>query len=447
MLRRQFQAKPFRAPTGSIHMSQRTELEPTFPSYRVVPILDAADAPVIPRVLDAEPPDALPVPVAVEYPLDVLPATPAANDDAIERIFWGLVGLPEWLFGVAALMLGLAIVAAIPILQFLSLGYLLESSARIARSGRIRDGFIGVRLGARIGGMVGASWLLLVPVRLLADMAHSAEIIAPGSSAAAGWRIGLYALITVTFFHILTACALGGKLRYFICPFNVVLLILRMTTGGYYQKARDAVWDTVVSMRLPYYFWLGLRGCVAALAWLAIPVTLLAMGRINAPLFPLVGFVGSLLLIVVLVYLPFLQLRMAQQNRLTAAFEWLAVRRDFRKAPWAFAFSFVATLAFALPLYVLKIQFVPRDVAWLPSLIFVMFIFPARLLTGWAMGRATRRATPRHWFFRWTGRLPFVPAAAFYVLILFFTQYTSWNGVVSLYEQHAFLIPVPFFGL
>jgi hypothetical protein len=98
-------------------------------------------------------------------------------------------------------------------------------------------------------------------------------------------------------------------------------------------------------------------------------------------------------------------------------------------------------------LYLLKIEMVPREAAWLPSLVFLAFIFPARLLTGWALGRAVPRKTPRHWFFRWTGRLAFLPAASFYVTIVFFTQYTSWNGVWSLYEQHAFLVPVPFFGM
>jgi hypothetical protein len=43
--------------------------------------------------------------------------------------------------------------------------------------------------------------------------------------------------------------------------------------------------------------------------------------------------------------------------------------------------------------------------------------------------------------------VPFVPVAGFYVLIVFFTQYTSWNGVGSLHEHHAFLVPVPFFGM
>ena len=100
-----------------------------------------------------------------------------------------------------------------------------------------------------------------------------------------------------------------------------------------------------------------------------------------------------------------------------------------------------------MPLYLLKIEIIPREAAWLPSLVFIVFIFPARLLTGWALGRAGRRLTPRHWFFRWTGRLPLLPAVAFYVLIVFFSQYTSWNGVWSLYEQHAFLVPAPFIGL
>ena len=39
-----------------------------------------------------------------------------------------------------------------------------------------------------------------------------------------------------------------------------------------------------------------------------------------------------------------------------------------------------------------------------------------------------------------------LPTAGFYVLLVVLTQYTSWEGVASLYEQHAFLLPVPFMG-
>ncbi len=419
-------------------MAQPTEVDPRF-SFRAVPVLETADAPLV----------AEPAPITVEPaepPPEALPAAPKA--DFPTRLFWAIVRFPEWLFGVAVLMVGLAALAAIPVLNFLSLGYLLEAGGRVARTGRLRDGLIGVRLAARLGGIVVGTWLFLLPVRFVANLAHSADIIDPGGSRAAAWRFGLFALIVVTFLHVALACANGGRLRYFFWPFNFVSVLLRLFRGGWYAEARDAVWNTVVSLRLPYYFWLGFRGFVGALAWLVIPVSMLAMGRINNPAAGLVAFLGAVLLGFVLMYLPFLQMRLAQTNRFWAVFEWLSVRREFRKAPWAHALAFIITLLFALPLYLLKIEVVPREAAWIPSLVFVVFIFPARLLTGWALGRAKRRGErSRHWFFRWTGRLVFIPAAAFYVLIVFFTQYTSWNGLWSLYEQHAFLVPVPFFGM
>jgi hypothetical protein len=353
----------------------------------------------------------------------------------------------EWLFGAATLLLGLAVLAALPLLQFLSLGYLLEAGGRVARTGRLREGFIGVRPAARLGGMVLGSWLLLVPVRFVAGLAHSAQIIDPGGRVAHGWRTFLLILIGLTALHVAAACARGGRLRYFFWPFNIFWMLRRWAQGGYWAEARDAVWDGVVELQLPYYFWLGFRGFVGALAWLVLPISLLAVGRLASPAAVLVGFLGALALGIVLLYLPFLQMRLAATNRLAAVFEWRVVRADFRRAPWAFAFAFVLTLLFALPLYLLKIEMVPREAAWLPSVVFIAFIFPARMLTGWALARAAQRQSPRHWFFRWTGRLPLLPAVAFYVLIVFFTQYTSWNGLWSLYEQHAFLLPVPFFGI
>ena len=353
----------------------------------------------------------------------------------------------EWVFGLVCLVGGLAFLAALPVLQFLSLGYLLESGGRVAKSGRLRDGFIGVRVAARLGGIVLASWLFLLPVRFLADMAHSADVIDPGGEAARGWWFALYVVMAMTFVHIALACARGGRLRYFLWPFNLAWLIGALVRGGYYAQARDAIWDFVTSLRLPHYFVLGLKGFAVAFAWLVLPVSLLALGHSSAPGAPLLGFVGAVLLGLVLLYLPFLQLRVAATGRVGDGFNVFAVRDGFRRAPWAFAFAVVVTLLFALPLYLLKIEIVPREAAWLPGLVFIAFIFPARLLTGWAMGRAARRPEPPHWFFRWTGRLPLLPVAGFYVLVVFFTQYTSWNGVWSLYEQHAFLVPVPFFGM
>ncbi len=418
------------------------------PLYRAVHIMDALPAETSPFPLPVY--DAI---VVEESPHrrratpPPLPPIVGPRVGLIRRTFRRTASVLEWLFGAASLIVGLAVLAALPLLQFISLGYLLEAGARVARSGRLRDGFIGVRLAARLGSVVLGSWLLLWPVRFVAGLARAAQVIDPDGEIARRWRGGLILLIGLTALHIGSACARGGRLRYFVWPFNVFWLLRRLFRGGYLAEARDEVWDVTMSLRLPYYFWLGLRGFIGAMAWLVVPVSLLALGRGSAPLAPLVGVLGALMLAMVLLYLPFLQLRLAEVNRLSAVFDLRAVRRDYIRAPWAFCLAFVVTLLSSLPLYLLKIEMVPRDAAWLPALVFIVFIFPARLMTGWAISRAHRREVPRHWFFRWTGRLPLLPAVAFYVLVVYFTQFTSWNGIWSLYEQHAFTLPVPFFGM
>jgi len=427
------------------------------PLYNAIPVLEGADdatvdivdaLPVRNQITLAEPAPIILSP-ADKQSIGIVDAVPIPTSafqffrpkNPVLLVMWFAVRAVIWLFGAVCLMFGLAILAALPVIQFLSLGYLLEAGGRVARTGRLRNGFIGIYRSALLGSIVIGSWLLLWPMRIVSGLAKSADIIDPGGRTATGWRIGLFASIGLTTL-VLAVIGVGALV--------IVAAIRRRTqseAGGYYAEARDAVWELVMSLRLPYYFWLGFRGFVGAMAWLIVPVSLIALGRANTPLAPLIGFFGAFLLAIVLIYLPILQMRLAQTNRLRAVFEFGAARAAYKRAPWASTFAIIITLLFALPLYLLKIEIVPREAEWLPSLVFISFIFPARLLTGWALGRANRRRTPRHWFFRWTGRLPLLPATAIYVLIVFFTQYTSWNGVWSLYEQHAFLVPVPFFGM
>jgi hypothetical protein len=404
-----------------------------------------------PSVLPAEPPRVIDLVLADEShelaTLEVLPAEPAPRGFAPLRWLingWRrLCSACEWLFGAAVLIFALAFLAALPILQFLSLGYLLEAGGRVARSGRFRDGFPGVRKAARAGSVILGTWLVLWPLRLVSDFWVTAQIIDPGGAAARGWKVALTVLTALVALHVIVACSRGGKLRYFFWPFNFIWLIRRLWRGGYFAESRDAVWNFAMSLRLPYYFWLGFRGFVGGFAWLVVPVSLIALGRF----FPPFGFLGAFMLMAVLMYLPFLQMQFACENRFLAQFNVLAARRAFRRAPWAFAFAFFISLLFAVPLYLLKVEIVPREAAWLPGIVFMAFIFPARLLTGWAFGRSRKRTTPRHWFFRWTGRLSMIPVTVVFVIIVFFTQYISWAGVWSLYEQHAFLLPVPFVGM
>ncbi|HEX7450229.1 MAG TPA: hypothetical protein VF306_21905 [Pirellulales bacterium] len=348
----------------------------------------------------------------------------------------------EWLMGAAALIVGLSFLATYPILQMLSLGYLLEASGRVARTGRLRDGFVGVRKAARVGSVVFGAWLVMLPLRFTSAMAGAAKLIEPGSRADRGWSAALTLLTVLTVAHIVGACWRGGRLRHFLWP-RPIRLLRDLFQRGAYTRTRDATWQFVVSLRLPYYFWLGLRGFVGGLLWLFLPISLMASGTKA----PLLGFIGALWLMGVLLYLPFVQTRFAAENRFRAMFSVRGARQWFRRAPVMFWLSLVGTLLFALPLYLLKIEIVPREAAWLPSLLFVVFIFPARLLTGWSCGYAARRPRNRNWFLRQLARLAMIPVVAFYVFLVFFTQYTSWHGVASLYEQHAFLVPVPFLGL
>ena len=159
---------------------------------------------------------------------------------------------------------------------------------------------------------------------------------------------------------------------------------------------------------------------------------------------PAFALIGGFLFGLVMVYLPFLQAHFAAQNRFRAMFDVLAVRRAFNRAPFVFWLGIFATLALALPLYLLKIEMPPSEFGWFESLFFVALMYPARLLTGWAMTRGTKREKPRFFLFRWISRLALIPIAAIFALFVFLTQYFCWYGSWSLFEQHAVLAPTPF---
>jgi hypothetical protein len=286
--------------------------------------------------------------------------------------------------------------------------------------------------------------LCLLPLRLVASLTGSAELIDPGGVVARRWRVGVLVVAGLTLLHVAGACARGGRLRHFALPFgNPFWIARRLRAGGAYAASREAVLGAVSGLRLPYYSRLGALGALATALWLAVPASLMAAGR----RLPVLNLLGALLLGLVALALPFLQARFAAENRFGAMFSRREARLRTFHAPWAYALALALMLTSAVPLYLFKIEIIPQEAAWLPGLVFLAFTFPARLATGWAYGRASRRETPRHWFFRWTGRLAVLPVVAVYVLIVYLSQYTAWRGVWSLYEQHAFLLPVPFLGL
>lgn len=350
----------------------------------------------------------------------------------------------EWLFGALSLIVGLSILATIPLLQILSLGYLLEVSGCVAREGRIRAGFVGVRKAARVGRLALGIALWMVPLWIIASLARAAWLIDADGRAARGWQIGLWVASVFVLAHFVGACGRGGRLRDFLWP-RPIRSWRALTTGNPYTRARDATCRFLLELRLPYYASLGARGFAGAAMWLLVPVSLLAIAsRLPPGAGAVAGLVGGALLALMLLYLPFAQARFAQENRWEALFELRPLRALFVRAPVAFFIALVCLLTLALPLYLLKIELVPREAEWLPSLLFVVSMFPARLLSGWALARGQRRERARLWLFRWSSRLAMLPVVVLYAFLAYFTQYLSWYGVWSLYEQHAFLVPAPF---
>lgn len=350
--------------------------------------------------------------------------------------------------GLISAVVTLAVISAIPVLNLLSLGYLLESSGRVARSGRLRDGFIGLSRFSALGRIALSCWVWVLPLRLLYSFWRDAELIEPGSDVAVRMRV-LLALMSVGIgTHLAIACLRGGKWRHFFLPAPFQLIrILRSDIEP--SRIVGSYTDHIKKMQLPYFFYLGARGFAGAALWLACPVLILMFfGNITNPGLSILGsLIGSAVLAGVCLYLPFLQTRFAMTGQFAEFFSIRATRNLFCRAPLAFWLALLVTLLFALPLYLLKIELTPNEIAWLPNLAFVLFIFPARLLLGWAVSRAERRDTRRIWVSRWAARLGVIPVAGAYAFIVWLTQYLSWHGSLSLIEQHAFLVPAPLFGL
>lgn len=350
--------------------------------------------------------------------------------------------------GLIAMVIGLAIISAIPILNFLSLGYLLEASARVVKTGKIRGGFIGVRDAAILGKIMLGIWLWMLPVRLLYSYWRDAELMAPNGAPAEKLQLLLSILIVLVSFHLAWACIRGGKIRDFIWP--APLRFFRwLGAPDKWENLREISRKFIRPSRFKYYFLLGSKGFFGALLWLAIPVIIMmSASQISSPpLSVLVSLIGGILLGIATLFIPFIQTKFAVTGNFREFLSFRSSRDLFRKAPLAFWLALFITLLFAVPLYALKIELAPQEIFWLANIVFIIFIFPARLLVGWAVSRAMNQDTPRKWVSRWFATLIAIPVVGAYVVIVWSTQYLSWYGSLGLLEQHAFLVPAPLFGL
>ncbi|MDF2374596.1 MAG: hypothetical protein P1U81_00040 [Verrucomicrobiales bacterium] len=385
---------------------------------------------------------------------EIPPGTEAPlSHEVTGRRFRKLTAFPgrqfDRIVGFASMTGCLAVVSAIPVFNLLSLGFLLEASSRVAASGKLRDGFIGLDHFARLGKILLGFWFWFLPVRLVHSFWRDAELIQPGSEEANGLRIFLAFLIVVITLHLLAAILRGGKLRYFLIPAPFQWIRWLSGRQSFPWPKGTLLLLPRIAKRLFQLGKLGFFGFLGAAVWLAIPlgIPFLSSGATEQRIAVLGSFLGALILGGTVLLLPFLQTRYAMTRRFRDFFAISEARALFKRAPLAFWLALSVTLLFALPLYLLKIELTPNEVAWLPNIIFVLFIFPARLLLGWALSRAEKAETARRWLPRWIAGIAAVPVVAAYVFFVWLSQYVSWHGTYSLLEQHAFLVPAPLFGL
>ena len=298
------------------------------------------------------------------------PSEPLATDSLgsippIPHPVWHPLRAIAWLarmaFGIVSLIFLLSVVAAIPLVNFLALGYLLEVEGRIARTGKLRYAFPLLDLAPRIGSIALGIWVCVVPIRLLASAAADARLIDPGSTVDGVLHsLTLVAAIAVAL-HICLALARGGGIGCFCRPIkNGRWLLRRLFDAEYWKRAERAVRDFIRGLRLKHHFSLGFRGFLGAALWLVVPTILYSsLENTEEVREVFVALVGGLLLLLVFAWMPFLQARFAAENHFRAMFELRTVRELFRRTPVAWLFALVIVYTLALPLYLFKIILPP----------------------------------------------------------------------------------------
>ena len=352
-------------------------------------------------------------------------------------------------FGTGCLILILAILAAIPGLNILTLGYLVDPQKRVAESGRLRDGFPLMVLAPRLGVIVFFSLLFLIPIRLQATrVSDAAVILGTESDRVARMTGNLQILQTIIAVHLMLAIARGGTVGCFLRPIKNLRWFLSTVFTATGRQEMAAAIDQVLKLVKPVqHFWIGLKAFFGAVLWLVIPTGLLVVYSAperTEPIFGLLSFLGILLMIPVTAWLPLLQIHQAVTGKFGAIFSIQAARRVIRNAPLSWMLTTVLMYVMTFPLYLAKIRLLPADAMLVLTPFFIILTYPARILVAWAYHRGTHLPQPAWFPFRWSIRLLMIPLLAAHAGFLFLTPFISELGKGAPLENQAFLGPVPY---
>jgi hypothetical protein len=351
-------------------------------------------------------------------------------------------------FGSICGILFLSIAAAVPGLNFLALGYLLDVQGDVGRTGQWWRPMPQATLFARAGTIVLGCAAWLIPVWYAADAARDSALVAPGS-ATSQWQFAtLLAVSLLVTVHLVGALARGGSFSCFLRPIrNMRWLVAEFRRGGFWDRAQVEMSGLLRELRLIERLWIGIRGFCGTLAWLVVPSLLLAALRDPAQTWQQVlTLLGGLCLVPVLAWLPYLQVRCSVENRWRGIFEVAAVRKLVRHAPVAWLLATTLLYASAVPLFFwslwMKMRLQPHHAILDLTVISVVCTYPGRILVGWAYHRAGHR--PCAWSgWTWFARFLLLALLGSFVYLLFLSSITAEFGRHWLNEHHALLLPIP----
>ena len=198
---------------------------------------------------------------------------------------------------------------------------------------------------------------------------------------------------------------------------------------------------------------MSLLGCATTYAWLTVPTYLFTKLDDVTSRYQLIGFlVGSVLMTLTLMGLPFLLAHVAIQGRWQAMFEARTVMQLAGRTPLRWATATAVLLACSvLPLLytaLLKNEIPPHAASWDLMLVFLVTVVPGRVLIGWAYHAASQKtATTFSWPWRVWQILNGTALAigiGWYVYFLYLAQTGGELGQRAIWQFHALLLPLPY---
>ena len=177
----------------------------------------------------------------------------------IRSIMGGIAWLIRGTFCLVSLTVILAVLTAIPILQLIAFGYLLNVSGRLANGSKLKDSLPHLQQAGQIGLASIAIFLAALPTQALAHLESVANLINQGSEQATQMRILAIATSILMTAYLLWAWNRGGRLANYLWPQPK-----RFLKEGWrwrtWRTVPDRLWEFTTNLQAPKYFWLGLRG-------------------------------------------------------------------------------------------------------------------------------------------------------------------------------------------